>query len=201
MNPVGYPLLIVGGFLVRQTFVGRARDSAADAKDLSLAFLQGDMSGVSTVFGRRGASTTSAGGSEVATPPAGALVSGPSLSGLTGEVQALGSKARGYRLGATGPDYYDCSGLIWRAMHNLDLYKGGRFTTSSFANVAKLQGWKMVSSPVSGDIVLWSGSHMGVATGNDGMYSARSTAKGIGPSTISGDSSYFGAKPLYFRIG
>jgi hypothetical protein len=197
MNPVGYPLTIVGAFLVRQTFVGRARDSASDAKDVSLALLQGDMAGVSTVFGRRGeASGTLVGGDVVAVPSTSAI----SANGLVGEVQRLGTAARGYRLGATGPDYYDCSGLVWRAMLNLSLYKGSRFTTSTFANVAKSLSWKLVTAPAAGDIVLWSGHHMGVSTGGDGMYSARSSSKGIGPSTVSGDAAFFGARPLYYRI-
>jgi len=198
MNPVGYPLLIAGGFLIRQTFVGRAGDSVTDARDASLALLQGDMGEAAAVFGRRGSSTTPAGASEVATSPAG--VSAPSLSGLVGEMESLGGKARGYRLGATGPDYYDCSGLVWRAMRDLDIYSGSRFTTGTFANVAKTKGWKMVSSPMAGDVILWSGKHMGVSTGGDGMYSARSTSKGIGQSTVSGDSTFFGSKPLFFRI-
>lgn len=202
MNPVGYPLLVVGAFLMRETFVGRARDSVTDAKDLSLAFLQGDMGEVSTVFGRRGETlNASVGGGVVAVSPTDAPIQGPSLSGLMGAVETLGSKARGYRLGATGPDYYDCSGLVWRAMRDTGIYKGSRFTTSTFANVAKGQGWKMVTAPMAGDVVLWSGKHMGIATGGDGMYSARSSkmTPNIGPSTISGDSSVFG-KPLYFRI-
>jgi len=198
LNPVGYPLVVVGAFLMRQTFVGRARDSVGDARDVSLAFLSGDMGEASAVFGRRGETSTTAGSSEVATLPA---VQGPSLSGLMGEAESLGSKARGYRLGATGPEYYDCSGLVWRAMRNLDLYSGSRFTTSTFANVAKSKGWPIVKQPAAGDVVLWSGKHMGISTGGDGMYSARSSSKGIGMSTVSGDSSYFGSRPLFFRIG
>lgn len=40
---------------------------------------------------------------------------------------------------------------------------------------------------------------MGVYVAEDKMYSARSPAKGIGYSSISGDSGYFGSQPTYWR--
>jgi hypothetical protein len=41
---------------------------------------------------------------------------------------------------------------------------------------------------------------MGVVDGSDSMYSARSVSKGIGSGSLSGDVSYFGSVPEYWRL-
>ena len=189
--PVGYLFLIVGFVLARQVAVGRVGEIPGDAKELALAFLSNDMVTVKEVLSRRGENV-----------PVGELGSAPTGThpdnAILNEAMRLGNAAQGYRLGATGPDYYDCSGLVWRAMKNLGMYDGARFVTATFATVANRQGWKQVSSPAAGNIILWPGKHMGISTGGDGMYSARSVAKGIGESTVSGDSGYFGSSPMFY---
>lgn len=194
MPPIGYLFVVVGIVILRQTIVGRVTDIPSDAKDLANAFLTNDMTGVSEVLSRRGeASVTGELGSA---PVTGSYPN----NDLVNECVRLGDAARGYLLGATGPNYFDCSGLIWRAMVNLGLYNGARFTTSTFAALAPQQGWQKVASPSPGNIVLWKTKHMGVSLGGDRMYSARSRAKGIGESSVSGDSSYFGYEPEYYAV-
>lgn len=191
--PVGYLFLVVGFVLARQVAVGRVSEIPGDSRDLFLSFMSNDMAGVKEVFSRRGQNA-----------PAGELGSAPAGvadNALLNEVMRLGNAANGYRLGSTGPSYFDCSGLVWRAMRNLGIYNGPRFTTSTFATIANKQGWVQVDTPAVGNIVLWPTHHMGVSTGGDGMYSARSKSKGIGESTISGDSGYFGSEAMFYSIG
>jgi pimeloyl-ACP methyl ester carboxylesterase len=105
----------------------------------------------------------------------------------------------GYVWGATGPDSYDCSGLVWAAAKDIGVYSGNRFTTSTFRSVAS--GWATeTNSPAVGDIVVWPGKHMGIVAGSDRYYSARSTKKGIGYATLTGDNNYFGISPEYWRV-
>jgi cell wall-associated NlpC family hydrolase len=114
----------------------------------------------------------------------------------------LGEKAKGYRWAATGPDYYDCSGLMWRAAQGVG-YKGFRFTTSTIGvapgfhkiSPPATQGPGLVSATV-GDLVVWPAHHMGVITGPDRFYSARNPKAGIGESSISG---FRKDKPVYYR--
>lgn len=181
--------------LFRQVAIGRAQETPQDLRDVFLALINGDVEQAKTVLSQRGSNVdASAGGGLVASD-----TSVGASTPLVAEVEKLGNAARGYKLGATGPEYYDCSGLIWRACKNLGLYTGVRFTTHSF--VIQSRGWcEPIKTPSVGDIVLWQSRHMGVCVGNDRMYSARSVNKGIGESSISGDSSYFGHEPKYFRV-
>jgi len=199
LNTAGYVFILVGLVLVRQVAVGRATDIVADIRDLSLAFLQGDMNRVGEVLSQRGENTP-VGPSEVATGPTG--VSGGN-SAYAQAVVSLGNAAKGYRLGATGPDYYDCSGLLWKAATQLG-YKGARFTTATFQHaVADSKGFftPVAGPPKTGDIILWDNhGHMGVSLGGDVMYSARNQAKGINKSTVSGDSGAFGEQPTFYSV-
>jgi hypothetical protein len=206
MTPFGYLFILAGAFLIRQTVVGRAKEIPTDARDSFTALLSADWSEFGSVLARRGEnvsveSVTSSGTDSTGTLDPTATM-GSILGGTyAGEVVKLGKAAKGYVIGGTGPTYYDCSGLLWKAAYKLGIYKGGRFTTRSFTGIAR--GWctKVEGEPAIGDIVLWEGKHMGVCTGEDAMFSARSPSKGIGYSTISGDSSYFGSQPSYWRPG
>lgn len=206
MTPFGYLFILAGAFLIRQTIVGRAKDIPGDAKDAASSLLSADWTEFGTVLARRGENVSvesdSSSGSDSTDTPDPGLIGGiaSSIIGGTyaGEVVKLGQAARGYTLGGTGPSYYDCSGLLWKAAYKLGIYKGNRFTSSSFPTIAHL--WcSPASSPNVGDIVLWEGKHMGVCTGEDQMFSARSPEKGITYSSISGDASYFGTQPTYWR--
>lgn len=204
MTPFGYLFVFAGALLIQRIAAGRAKDIPTDSRDFFTAFLNADSEGIGEVLQRRGENVSAASDfGEVAT---GGLTTGAAETSLAlsnsefaNEVVKLGQNATAYRWGATGPDYYDCSGLIWRAARNVGAYTGGRFTTSTFH--AASDGWaERVSSPNTGDIVLWPGKHIGIYVGSDKMYSARSVAKGIGYSTISGDTGYFGQAPEYWRV-
>ena len=99
-------------------------------------------------------------------------------SALLATMQQLGN-GKPYVWGATGPNGYDCSGLVWAAMKQLGIYTGPRFTTHTFVSAL---GSKV--TPVSGtdgqvgDVILWA-SHIGVVDGPGTMYSALSPSNGI----------------------
>lgn len=122
-----------------------------------------------------------------------------SESKIFNAVTQLGDASGKYVWGATGPDAFDCSGLIWNALGKTGVYKGPRFTTHNFNQVAP-QFAEPVSTPAKGDIVVWPGHHIGVVADQDKYYSARSPAKGIGDASLSADSGYFGMKPQYWRV-
>lgn len=199
-------LFIVGGaFLIRQVMVGRATETPGDLKDATTALLSGDTSSFGEVMARRGSNTD--GGTESATPvdgSGGSVLPSLSSSGntaLAAECVRLGEAASGYVLGATGPKYFDCSGLVWRAAVNLGLYRGPRFTTATFERVANQFSYQ-VASPSAGDIVIWvSGGHIGVMVSDTEFYSARSPSKGIGSAPLSADIKWFGEKPDYWSLG
>lgn len=181
---------------MRQVMVGRATETPSDLKDLTLALLSGDMNAVGEIAGRRGENvTTGISGGSIPV-----VTSGSGTGELSSMMRSLASKARGYRLGSTGPDYYDCSGLVWVAMRELGIFDGPRFTTHVFASVAASQGWEVLDGPEPDAVICWRAKHMGVSLGGDRMFSARSAAKGIGESSVSGDSGYFGMQPIYYRV-
>ena len=204
MRSFGYIFILLGMAAVRQVAVGRVGNIPEDVADLFNALTSGDVSKVGDVTSRRG-SNVAVGSGEVATTENPTATPPTSDGSLVGEMQKLGDATKSaahpngwYVWGAVGPNSYDCSGLVWRACKNLGLYSGPRFTTSTFSSIAN--GWAtQVKLPARGDIVLWAGKHIGVTTGPDGLYSARSEAKGIGPSTVSGDSSSLGT-PTYWRV-
>lgn len=110
-----------------------------------------------------------------------------------------GKTAKGYLFGAVGPDYYDCSGLIWRATQDAGVYSGDRYTTST---ILQTHQFNRIITPRIDDIVVWDYSgvhgHMGVISGPDQFYSARSHDSGIGYLTISSFHVY-PVKPIYLR--
>jgi cell wall-associated NlpC family hydrolase len=111
-----------------------------------------------------------------------AFDAGKGVAGIVGNVAAgtggsLVTSARAklgkpYVFGATGPNAYDCSGLVIACLRDIG-YNGGkvpRFTTHTFAAWARSKGWIKVDerSITAGDIVLKSG-HMGIAISNAEM--------------------------------
>lgn len=203
MSTFGLFFILAGVLLARQVVVGRAKETPGDIRDLTLAFLNADTEAMKAVLTARGENAPVTPSSEVATDDGvTGAVQGPPLPGnniVAQKAIQLGNAASGYRLGATGPTFYDCSGLIWKAATLVGAYDGVRFTTSSFRAIGP--SWcTQVTIPNVGDIVLWPSHHMGVMTGPDQMYSARSPSKGIGTSSISGDSGYFGSQPEYWRV-
>ncbi len=230
MNTLGWVFILAALLLLRAVTKGRVMEIGEDLSDGFLAFARGDSEALKEVLGRSGDSSepTYAGLDE----SVGSLVSvgggiadvqahvgqavGKSMAELADEFNdlafaaiVLGEKAKGYRWEGTGPTYYDCSGLIWRACRALG-YTGSRFTTASIRSNKK--AFRIISAPgMQGpgvnaaqinDIVLWpAGSggvtgHMGVITGPDQFYSARSVRSGIGNAKIS---TFRRTKPIYLR--
>lgn len=193
MTTVGFLIIACGVLLLRQAVKGRATNLPEDTRDFMLAFLRGDNDAIAEVASRTGERVRS-------DPDAPSPDIGTGESTLLDSAVRLGNAASGgYVWGATGPDSYDCSGLVWAAVKDIGVYSGSRFTTSTFRTAAS--GWAtQTNSPSVGDIVLWPGKHMGIVAGSDRYYSARSTKKGIGYATLSGDNSYFGISPEYWRV-
>lgn len=108
----------------------------------------------------------------------------------------LGEAATGYRLGGTGPKYYDCSGLIWRAMNDLNLAGPVRFTTFTFKaqTGSKIE---QVDSPSTGDIILWELGHMGICDGPNSIYHASSPKSGILTSNLTTLTNYIARNKTY----
>ncbi len=224
MNTLGWVLILTAVLVMRAVQKGRVLNIGEDLADGFLAVINGKTDDFAEVLARKGDSITPS-NFDVAAANLGSV--GPGLAGAIGGLAAqggekldelqkvlnnnlalrtieLGRKARGYRLTATGPDYYDCSGLIWRASQKIG-YKGPRFTTSTvllMKGFRKLNGTNTLenvgnsSNATIGDIVLWPGHHMGVMTGPNQMYSARNPRAGIGYTPIKG---FRKENPIYVR--
>lgn len=186
-----------------------------DVSDAFLAIIQGDTAKLSDVLGRTGddaaPDTFDAGtaGEAVAGGVIGAAAAAVAASGtksIATAAEVLGNKAKGYRWAATGPDYYDCSGLMYRACQKVG-YKGGRFTTFT---IGTNKAFKKVGSPAANshdseargaaginDLVVWPTHHMGVITGPNRFYSARNPKSGISEASIS---TFRSEAPVYYRF-
>lgn len=204
MQTMAWLFLLTAVVIIRQVTKGRIEHITEDLRDFFLALVTNDQAGMKEVASRTGEGITavSVDTSQLATGADGALAgavigSGSSSNGvaLLAEAKKLGSAAGNkYVWGATGPNSYDCSGLVWRAARNIGVFKGARFTTHTFPGAAK--GWATeVDTPAIGDIVLWD-SHMGIVSGTDRMYSALSSRHGI---VESGIKSHKGT-PSYWRL-
>lgn len=198
---------------MRQVSRGRIMFIGEDLADALLAIVSGDTEELGQVLIRTGDSNKADQAALEAYKQAGEGVAGAinavASKTVLGAAVSLGNAAKGYRWTGTGPDYYDCSGLMYRACQKAG-YKGPRFTTST---VRAMPGFVKVASPATqgpglkvattGDIVLWlpgqggPTGHMGVVSGPDQFYSARSVRSGIGYSKIS---TFRKAQPTYLRF-
>lgn len=230
MSTLAWLLLLSGIIVLRQVSKGRVMNLGEDLSDAFLAITSGDTKGLTAVLAREGdaddptfASLGDALGEGTLGVAGAATVTGTEISrAIGGQIKGLeakgnkslaiaaailGTKARGYRFGATGPDYYDCSGLMYRAAQMIG-YKGGRFTTFTIGSnkaFREVQAPNVEGPGVNGsagagidDIVCWPTHHMGVVTGPDKFYSARNPKSGIGETRISTFRN--GSKPKYYRF-
>ncbi|ADG39892.1 prophage pi3 protein 14 [Leuconostoc kimchii IMSNU 11154] len=119
-----------------------------------------------------------------------------SNSALLSKMIKLGN-GKPYVWGATGPDGYDCSGLVQAALDELGKsfphYSGDQYNSST-----------AVSNPSSGDLVFFGeggSQHVGVYGGNGRMYSAQSPQSNpnIGWANVSDWSEKLAASP-YRRV-
>lgn len=196
MSTIAWFFILVALLIFRQVSRGRVLNTLEDLSDAFLAISTGDSQALTSVAARTGeynrpTESDIAEGIEPAT-----AISG---QGILAAATSLGNAAKGYRWAATGPNYYDCSGLVYRAAQKVG-YTGPRFTT---ADIKSTKGFYPVDTPRVGDIVLWTAGrggvtgHMGIVSGEDKFYSARSVRSGIGESKIS---TFRNARPEYLRL-
>lgn len=205
MPTVGWLFLIVGGILIRQVARGRATNIVEDLGDGFVGVVTMDTAQVGEVVARTGEG--------VYQPISGDAISDstiPSASGnsLLDAARARGARAKGYKFGTIppefgmGPNWYDCSGLVSKALGDIGVYKGGRGLST--------YTWKMgiakkiavqVGKPAVGDIVVWqrggTSGHMGIVSGAGKFYGAQSSSTGIKElpiSNIRGSVSYWRLK-------
>lgn len=207
MNTVAWVLILGAVIIARAVAHGRATHLLEDMSDAFSAIIQGRYDDLSAALGRSGDSASVAVGESVAfalTSDAGVRLSQAQKSANTNLAYwayKLGETARGYRFGGTGPDYYDCSGLMYRAAQKVG-YKGPRFWTGSvqyMPGFTKLASTGMgISQVTSGDLVVWPGHHMGVVVGQNRFYSALNPRAGIAERPIDGFRK--GEYPIYLRF-
>jgi cell wall-associated NlpC family hydrolase len=193
MDAVAYAMIVAGALLVREVAVGRAANTVDDVRDLFVAALRGDMNALRTVVSRRGKNLAVVGGDVSAGTSTTATGLGATVLAKAHELATRANNT--YVYGATGPNAYDCSGLVWRALKDTGIYTGARFTTHTFANVASGRFATRVDQPQPGDIVLWP-DHMGFYIGPNRLYSALDTKDGIIESSLTVSS----GTPSYWRI-
>jgi cell wall-associated NlpC family hydrolase len=196
METIAWVAILASIIVGHSAIKGRVRELPGDLSDLFVALSRGDSKALSEVWGRQAQNTAVLANTDL--PASGSSATPVILSpgnSLANAAVMLGQRAKGYRFGATGPDYYDCSGLIWQACKKIGVYKGGRFTTFTILSIKDVFG--QVSNPQPNDIVLWPTSHMGVVVGPNKMYSAMNPRRGIGYSEINGFES---SPPIYLRI-
>lgn len=201
MNTFGWVLILAAVVLARAVLRGRVMNIGEDLSDAFLALVRSDTAELQGVFARVGEGFTpevGVTGTAVGGAAGNAAEAIAGKIGIAANAVKLGKAAKGYRWTATGPTYYDCSGLMWRACQAVG-FKGPRFTTASIRGV---KGFTVVGEAKNDDIVLWpmgggyATGHMGVVTGPDTYYSARSVRSGIGYSPIA---SFRRTKPIYLR--
>lgn len=169
-----------------------------DLKTLTTAVATGDWTGLSDKLasgsaGKGAASTTG-------TPTDQTFTSSANGQKVIDQARVLGSAAKGYSQNVAlrnGPDYYDCSGLVYATLKSLGLYSGNTFTTSTFEHIASGFATK-VDTPAVGDIVIWpSHHHMGIVDQGGDVYSAESPSLGIKDSPYSYYTSTWGVPDIW----
>jgi cell wall-associated NlpC family hydrolase len=203
MTTIAWLLILGAAVMIRSVAKGRVTELPGDARDMLLGALTGDFAAVKEAAGRTGegltAPSSDAVASSVAAGAAGAVASARAAS-LLAETKRLGT-GKAYIWGGTfaaGGAGGDCSGLVWRALKNLGIYTGPRFTTVSFPAVSPKFSVP-VASPLPGDIVVWQRlptGHMGIVTGPDVFYSALSRKAGVRESKISAERGV----PKFYRL-
>lgn len=196
--------VLVGMIIMRQSIKGRAlKDIPGDIGDMlrgAATSLQSPSNGadiIKQVLSRTGQVSSA--------------VSGVTVDSVTGNIASSDSQGAAilmamkqlaaacnnrYVWGASGPNGYDCSGLVWAAMKQIG-YTGLRFTTYTF--VAQMGGnVSKIDTPEVGAVVLWP-SHMGVMESATTMFSALNPNDGIMSSPLSYGPKNEGA-PTFWRV-
>ena len=105
--------------------------------------------------------------------PAGGVSYGPSGGGLSTARACIGKP---YVWGATGPDGFDCSGLVCYCYG----FERGRDTYSMISSLQSTGSWKTSMSDLSaGDLIFTSTGHVGIYLGNGQMIHSPSPGRSV----------------------
>ena len=106
---------------------------------------------------------------------------------IVAEAEKLGAEAIGYELGGTGPQYYDCSGLVQAVLTSLGVPGVPRTSEEQYAWANPVSGADLVP----GDLVFaqfpgdgTTPGHVGIYVGGGEVYSAQDPAAGIGLASL-----------------
>ncbi len=94
-----------------------------------------------------------------------------------------------WRHRATGPDRFDCSGLVWYAFHENDLQDriGGYRSVGGYFKWFKERGLVRKSNPRLGDLVVWGkNQHVGIFIGDGKAISTLVTKRGVAIHAVKG---------------
>lgn len=207
MESLAFILVAAGIYILRQTFIGRGPEIGTDTVEMLSEVASGNYAGAAEVFKKKadtpifGTTSAATGGTTGTTDATGSNTTGTGGTTrglmLLNKMRALGN-GRPYVWGATGPNSYDCSGLVWRAMKETGIYTGARFTTGSFNMIAGKFA-SQISGPEPGAVCNWAGTHMGVCVSKTRYYSALNRKLGIIESALSSEIANHG-NPTYWRI-
>jgi cell wall-associated NlpC family hydrolase len=90
---------------------------------------------------------------------------------------------------ATGPNTFDCSGLVWYGFHEHDLQShiGGYRSVAGYYTWFKQRGLVSKTNPQLGDLVVWGANqHVGLYIGNGMAISALVTKSGVSIHPVKG---------------
>lgn len=90
---------------------------------------------------------------------------------------------------ATGPNTFDCSGLVWFTFHSNDMQDriGGYRSVAGYWNWFKARGQISKTNPKLGDLVVWGANqHVGFYIGNGYAISALTTKRGVSVHPVKG---------------
>lgn len=119
-----------------------------------------------------------------------------SYNGLLEAMEKFGD-GHNYVWGSTGPNTFDCSGLVMYALKkafgiSYPHYSGSQYSVSEHIAQSKAK---------AGDLVFWGkggSEHVGVYAGGNNYYSAQSPSQGIGMNTLDSVVGY--GSPLFARV-
>jgi cell wall-associated NlpC family hydrolase len=133
----------------------------------------------------------SVGAAAGAAAAAAASASGGAL--VTEARKHLGAK---YVFGATGPNTFDCSGLVVYSLRKTLIPNCKRFTTFNVSSYLKGLGWTKVTPAqfASGDVIIKSG-HMAIALSNSRMIAAPHTGDVVKEQDIYSKGQWWGYRP------
>lgn len=207
MNTFGWLLIAGGAALIWAAATDRVFDEDGtfilpqSLTDLFTAAVTGDTSGLKPASGTGiGAATPAVVVAEQLPGSADTPTAIQPAGDILGAAKRLGGVAKGYRWAATGPAYYDCSGLVWQAVRTAHPKLRGlpRFIVGTMRVGPWRKHFTPISTPAVGDIVYWGpNQHVGIVDGPGTFYSARNPRSGIGTSRIDG---FLSSKPKFLRF-